>query len=169
MKKILLISAVFFVTFTCFACGNPYMGRLVKKDMTRKILAPGSKKHHYVLNHIIVDYKYSTYPEQQMILIQGTIDDRQQDAQAHFVQGSNWTLAEAYIDIYFENSERRVVDYCRKHFPPGYFAFPYPFTAKCRYQPNYKYAAVSYWYKYIQSGGGLSEIVKIYEHKLDIE
>ena len=169
MKKIVFVIAVLFLAFTCMACGNPYIGKIVKKDMTRKLETPSGKNHHYVLNHIIVDYSYTRYPAQQMMLLQGTIDDRQQDAQAHLVQDSNWTLKEAYLDIYLLNSERRVVDYCRKGFPPGHFAFPYPFKAKCRYSPDYIYTAPAYFYKYIQYEGGSSEVVKIYEHRLDIE
>ncbi|MCJ7772255.1 MAG: hypothetical protein MUP22_03865 [Desulfobacterales bacterium] len=169
MKKIFFFFAIGFMVFTFIACGNPYMGKIVKKDMTRAITTPSGKNHHYVLNHIIVDYNYTRFPEQALIVIKGTIDDRQQDAQAHLVQGGGWTLKEAYLDIYFENSERRVVDFCRKAFPAGHFSFPYPFTAKCRYSPDYRYAALSYRYKYIQYEGGSSEVVKMYEHKLDIE
>jgi hypothetical protein len=170
MKKNLFFVAILFTTVICFACGNPYMGKLVKKDMTRKIQTPSGKNHRFTLNHIIVDYNYTVFPEQQMIILKGTIDDRQQDAQAHLVQGASWTLKEAYLDIYFQNAERRVIDYCRKAFAPGsHFAFPYPFTAKCRYNPSYRYAALAYWYKYLQYEGGSSEVVKIYEHKLDIK
>jgi len=169
MKKILFFTTIVFMVFTFIACGNPYMGKIVKKDMTRKITTPSGKNHHYVLNHIIVDYNYTTDPAQQIIIIKGTIDDRQQDAQAHLVQGGGWTLKEAYLDIYFENAERRVVGVCHKAFPPGHFTFPYPFTAKCHYSPDYRHAALSYRYKYIQYEGGSSEVVKLYEHKLDIE
>lgn len=169
MKRILLLMAILFLSFTFLACGNPYMGKQVKKNMTRAIQTPSGKKHHYVLNHIKVDYDYTTYPAQGVILIRGKIDDRQQDAQAHLVQGGGWTLNEAYLDFYFLNAERRVVNYCRKAFARSHFAFPYPFEAKCRYSPDYRYVAPAYRYKYIQYEGGSSEVVKMYEHRLDIK
>ena len=169
MKKTLFVITILFMAFTLIACANPYIGKLVKKDMTRKIQTPSGKNHRYTLNHIIVDYNYTVYPEKQMIIIKGTIDDRQQDAHAHLVQGDNWKLKEAYLDIYFQNAERRVVDFCRKEFPLGHFAFPYPFGAKCRYSPDYRHAALAYKYKYVQYEGGSSEVVKMYEHKLDIK
>lgn len=169
MKKSLFATVMVFMVFTFIACGNPYLGKIVKKDMTRPITTPSGENHRYVLNHLIVNYTYTTFPEQQMIILRGEMDDRQQDAQAHFVQDGGWTLKEAYLDIYFLNAEKRSVDFCRKVFPPGHFAFPHPFEAKCRYRPDYQYAAVSYTYKYVQYAGGVSEVIKIYEHKLDIE
>ena len=164
MKKSLFIITILFMAFTFIACGNPYMGKLVKKDMTQKIITPSGKNHHFTLNHIRVDYNYSIYPEQQMIILKGTIDDRQQDAQSHFVK-SGWDLKESHLDMYYLNAERRVVDFCVKNFPLGHFTFPYPFEAKCRFSPTYQYIALSYKYKYVNS----ENVVKIYEHRLDVE
>jgi hypothetical protein len=166
MKKNLFFITLLFMAFSLIACGNPYMGRLVKKDMTQKINPINNKKHHYVLNHIVVDYDYTIYPEHHAIVLQGTMDDRQQDAQAHFVSGGGWTLAESYLDIYFLNTDRRVTDFCRKSFPLGPFVFPYRLKAKCRFNSEYQYIALSYKYKYTQHGG---DVIKIYEHRLDIE
>ncbi|MBW2365613.1 MAG: hypothetical protein JRF25_11250, partial [Deltaproteobacteria bacterium] len=129
---------------------------------------PSGKNHRFILNHLIVDYNYSTYPDQQMIIVKGTMDDRQQDAQAHFVK-SDWDLKEAHLDIYFLNAERKVVDYCIKNFPLGHFALPYPFEKKCRFNPSYRNIALAYKYKYVQFAGGSSEVVKIYQHRLDIK
>jgi len=164
MKKFLPLIAIFIACFTFIACGNPYMGKLVKKDMARKIMLPSGKNHHFTLNHVWVDYDYSTYPEKQMIILKGKINDRQQDAQSHFVK-SGWDLRESHLDIYFLNAEKRVVDYCIKNFPLGHFVFPYPFSAKCRFNPEYRYIALSYLYKYVNS----ENAVKIYQHRLDVE
>ncbi len=136
--------------------------------MTRAIQTPGGKNHKYTLNHLIVDYDYTIYPEQQKIILRGKVDDRQQDAQAHFVQDAGWTLEEAYLDIYFLNADRKTVDFCRKSFPLGHFAFPYPFEATCSYNSLYKYAALAYKYKYAKYPSG-GKVEKIYEHVLDIE
>ncbi|MBW2366233.1 MAG: hypothetical protein JRF25_14725, partial [Deltaproteobacteria bacterium] len=76
MKKILFFVTILFMAFTFIACANPYIGKLVKKDMTRKIQTPSGKNHRFILNHLIVDYNYSTYPDQQMIIVKGTMDDR---------------------------------------------------------------------------------------------
>ena len=168
MKKILFVINILLITSTFIACGNPYMGKLVKKDMARKIQTPSGKNHRYTLNHLIVDYSYTTYPEQQIMIIRGTIDDRQQDAYAHFVQDAGWKLEEAYLDIYFLNDQRRAVDYCRKNFPLGHFAFPYPFEAKCNYNPSYRHIALAYKYKYVKYPPG-GKVEKIYQHILDIE
>lgn len=146
-------------------CGNPHMGKLVKKDMSQQLTTPTGQHHHFILTHIVVDYNYSIYPERQMIILEGSVDDRQQDAQAHFV-GEGWDLAESHLDIYFLNAEHRVVDYCIKKFPLGDFTFPYNFKAKCRYNSNYRYAALAYKYKYNKEG---FDIIKVYEHPLDIE
>jgi len=144
------------------------MGKIVKKDMTRAIQTSGGKKHHYVLDQLIVDYSYTIDPGQQLITIKGTIDDRQQDPQAHFVQDSGWTLEEAYLDIFFLSADRRVLDSCRKPFPLGHFAFPYPFEVTCAYNPLYKNAAVAYKYKYVTYPRG-GKVEKVYQHRLDIQ
>lgn len=168
MKKILSCSIILFMALTFIACGNSYIGKIVKKDMTRQITTPSGKNHRYTLNHLIVDYSYTTYPGQQMMIIRGTIDDRQQDAYAHFVQDAGWTPEEAYLDIYFLNDQRRAINYCRKNFPLGHFAFPYPFEAKCSYNPSYSHAALAYKYKYVKYPPG-GKVEKIYQHILDIE
>ena len=168
MKKIFYLILIFFLTFTLTACGNTYIGKIVKKDMTRKFQTPTGKNHRYTLSHLIVNYNYKIDPAQQSISIKGTVDDRQQDSQAHFVQDAGWTLQEAYLDIYFLNAKRIAVDVCRKNFPPGHFAFPYPFEATCRYSPEYRYAALSYMYKYIKYGKK-AKAQKIYQHRLDIQ
>ena len=147
MRKIFFFIILAFISFALTACANPYLGKRVKKDMTRKIQTPTGKNHRYTLNHLIVDYRYTVNPALQTIIIKGTIDDRQQDAQAHFVQDGGWKLDEAYLDIYFLNAERIAVDYCREKFPPGHFAFPYPFEVTCQYSPEYRHAALSYVYK----------------------
>ncbi|MCJ7772254.1 MAG: hypothetical protein MUP22_03860 [Desulfobacterales bacterium] len=168
MKKNFFFIIMVLITFTVTGCGNSYLGKQVKSDMTRKIQTPSGKNHRYTLNHFIVDYNYTTYPGQQMIIIRGTIDDRQQDAQAHFVQDAGWILEEAYLDIYFLNADRRAVDFCRKSFPLGHFAFPYPFEVKCSYNPSYQHASLSYKYKYVKYPPG-GKVDKIYQHILDIE
>jgi hypothetical protein len=168
MKKNFLFIMIVLITCAITACGNPYSGKIVKKDMVRQIQSPSGKNHRYILNHLIVDYKYTTLPDQQLIIIKGTIDDRQQDAQAHFVQDAGWTLEEAHLDIYFLDADRRAIDSCRKSFPLGHFAFPYPFEVTCRYTPAYCHAALSYKYKYTNyTSKGKAE--KIYHHRLDIE
>jgi len=167
MKKFLLFIFILFAGIAVSACGTSYMGKQVKKDMTRRIQTPTGKNHRYTLDHLVVDYKYTAYPGQQLIIIKGTVDDRQQDAQAHFVQDT-WTLEEAYLDIYFLNSDRKVTDVCRKVFPPGHFAFPYPFEMNCPYKPEYQYAAPAYKYKYVKYRPR-AKAEKIYQHRLDIE
>lgn len=168
MEKTLFFFTILLMAFTFIACGNSYMGKIVKKDMTRKIQTPSGKHNRYTLNHLIVDYNYTVDPGQNLIMIRGTIDDRQQDAQAHFVQDAGWTLEEAYLNIYFLNDQRRAVDICRKKFPLGHFAFPYPFEVECRFNPSYRHAALAYKYKYVKYPPG-GKVEKFYQHILDIE
>lgn len=168
MKKILFFILILFTAMAVSACGTSYMGKQVKKDMTRRIQTPTGKNHRYTLDHLVVDYDYTAHPDQQLIVIKGTVDDRQQDAQAHFVQDAGWILKEAYLDIYFLDAERRVVASCREDFPPGHFAFPYPFEVKCPFRPEFQHAALSYLYRYVKYSR-VGEVEKLYQHRLDIE
>jgi len=167
MKKNILPIMFLLLAFSFTACGNAYMGKVIQKNMTREIQHSGEKYHRYVLDHLVLDYTYSVLPNQQLINIKGTIDDRQQDPNAHFVQ-DEWTLKEAYLDIYFLNADRKAIDVCRKNFPLGHFAFPYPFEVQCRYSPEYKFAAPTYRYKYTKyTSKGKAD--KIYYHRLETE
>lgn len=167
MKKIVLFIYIIFFALLLTSCTNPYIGKTVRKNSIRKIYIPTGENHHYVLNHVILDYTYTVIEDQQIVIIKGTVDERYQDMQAHFVQNQA-TLEEAYLDIYFLNASRTVVDVCRKSFPLGHFALPYPFEMKCKYTPEYKYATPFYKYKYtMYTPKGKAE--KAYYHRLDIE
>jgi hypothetical protein len=167
MKKIIFFILTLFLALTLTACANPYIGKTVRKDTIRKIYTPTGKNHRYILSHLVLDYTYTAIPDQQIIIIKGTVDDRHEDMQAHFVQNEA-TLEEAYLDIYFLDANRTVVDVCRKTFPLGHLSLPYPFEMKCHYTPEYQYATPFYKYKYtMYTPKGKAE--KIYIHRLDIE
>lgn len=138
MKKVLF--PIIIIGFL-FACTHPYIGKQVPPGYWRNCPSIKESDHHtVVLQHLIVDFNHSINPSKNKISLDGFIRLREDQ-----LATSGWVLAELFIEVYFLDSARKVIEV--KSFtltPMKVVSEPIPFKKTFPYNPRYSFIMFNY-------------------------
>jgi len=137
MKKVLFPIIIGFL----FACTHPNIGKQVPPGYWRYCTGINGSDHHtVVLQHLIVDFNHSINPLKNKISLDGFIRLREDQ-----LATSGWVLAELFIEVYFLDSARKVIEV--KSFtltPMRVVSEPIPFKKNFPYDSRYSFIMFNY-------------------------